>query len=615
MGKLEAGIPLKENSKFEGWYYDKELTNKVDLNNPTFTQDTTIYAKYASCDVNVSLYDGETKIATYGYDSGSLYLPTLENKANRVFNGWYYDKELTQIVDAQNPNINGSTIIYAGWRYPTPYQQTINSNKTISVNLNYETFSLLGEQNNIYTEYVQEFSYPKGYSGSVFIAFRAEVYGDGACLNGANFPHSDYLAFGLHIGNGRFGAGYVGGPNTASGYKGMVYYAFTEMPSAWQTFFSSVATGDTISYKLVVQDYGSSIKAYFFWGENYSESALVYECTNTAILNEFTGKGYGIYTTKLSVTDDSSSITFKYPTASEQTQVYNLTLVNGTKEETYIYIEGANLPTLTTTETNKVFDGWYYDSSFTQAVNIGNHTFANNSTLYAKWRYPTPYEQTVNSNQTVSVNLATVSFSLLGEENYTYAEYTQEFSYPKGYSGSVFIAFRADAYGDRACANGSGIPHSDYLAFGLHIGAGRFGAGYVGGPNTGSGYTKIVYHTFANMPSAWQTFFNGVATGETINYKLVVQDYISSVKAYLYWGENYSESALVYEYTNTSILNEFTGKGYGIYTTALSVTDGSTSITFSYPTVKELTEASTLLTQNKMAEVIIVKKNDETEVV
>jgi len=72
---------------------------------------------------------------------------------------------------------------------------------------------------------------------------------------------------------------------------------------------------------------------------------------------------------------------------------------------------------------------------------------------------------------------------------------------------------------------------------------------------------------------------------------------------------------LVYEYTNTSILNEFTGKGYGIYTTALSVTDGSTSITFSYPTVKELTEASTLLTQNKMAEVIIVKKNDETEVV
>jgi uncharacterized repeat protein (TIGR02543 family) len=58
--KINPEIPTKENYIFEGWYYDSELTNKVDtnsltLNNNADCEDTkiTLYAKYKSIDTAI----------------------------------------------------------------------------------------------------------------------------------------------------------------------------------------------------------------------------------------------------------------------------------------------------------------------------------------------------------------------------------------------------------------------------------------------------------------------------------------------------------------------------------------------------------------------------------
>ncbi|MBO4573624.1 MAG: InlB B-repeat-containing protein, partial [Clostridia bacterium] len=116
VGKLNIPAPIKEEMVFVGWYYDEALTNAVDVDAPVITSDTTLYASYREAAYKVTLSDGGEVYATLGYEIGTITLPTLDNRSNKIFTGWYYDEALTSAVNAEAPEITSNTTLYAGWR-------------------------------------------------------------------------------------------------------------------------------------------------------------------------------------------------------------------------------------------------------------------------------------------------------------------------------------------------------------------------------------------------------------------------------------------------------------------------------------------------------------------
>ena len=55
-------------------------------------------------------------VADYSYTTGTQFrLPFPPSKFGSTFDGWFYDIELTQSFDRENPNITGNTTLYAKW--------------------------------------------------------------------------------------------------------------------------------------------------------------------------------------------------------------------------------------------------------------------------------------------------------------------------------------------------------------------------------------------------------------------------------------------------------------------------------------------------------------------
>lgn len=117
----ELPIPTREGYTFGGWYemangYGDQITSTTKM---YYTQDVTIYAKWISKPINVSLdaNGGEVSTDSITVSFGKLYgsIPTPTRKGY-VFGGWYTDAtggskiEITTVVS----NLNDHTI-YAHW--------------------------------------------------------------------------------------------------------------------------------------------------------------------------------------------------------------------------------------------------------------------------------------------------------------------------------------------------------------------------------------------------------------------------------------------------------------------------------------------------------------------
>lgn len=110
--------PEKASFFFDDWYADAEGNTKFDFDATVITEETTIYARWATATWNVTFKDGETELTDLAEkitDGSKATEPTKPTKDGSLFRAWYKEKALTNVFDFATETITGDTILYAGW--------------------------------------------------------------------------------------------------------------------------------------------------------------------------------------------------------------------------------------------------------------------------------------------------------------------------------------------------------------------------------------------------------------------------------------------------------------------------------------------------------------------
>ena len=287
-GDIELPNVLRENYALDGWYYDKELTKLVDSRNFNITSDVRLYAKWSSNYHMVSFNtNGGSSCTSQNYASGRLYLPTT-TKMNYIFNGWYYDEALTQLVDENDFNITENVTLYAGWRLPNSHLVT-NSDGSYSYSSGKKTEAVLGTvisgipSNGTYYEISQTITMTKG-AASVGIAFRMNMNKEYTYETAG----TDYLS--VQFAGGAFRISCVENGKWRRIIPNNLDYAFNKLPQSWQDKYNNTAADSQITVKLTIKDFGTYFEAYI-------DDVLAYtygQNGETTDLTKFTGNGYGI---------------------------------------------------------------------------------------------------------------------------------------------------------------------------------------------------------------------------------------------------------------------------------------------------------------------------------
>lgn len=108
--------PVRDGYHFDGWYTDKECTNKFDFGSPI----TCPVELHAKLDYVVSFGDGTDGLTDYQIivDCNNPHLPgTLPvppEREDEEFKGWFYDPECTKPVKPGD-TISGPTVLYPNW--------------------------------------------------------------------------------------------------------------------------------------------------------------------------------------------------------------------------------------------------------------------------------------------------------------------------------------------------------------------------------------------------------------------------------------------------------------------------------------------------------------------
>lgn len=278
-GNLELPKLERDDYVLAGWYYDKELQNEVDSKNCLINGNTTLYAKWATDFYKISFDEqGGEECKDINWAGGKVNLPTPV-KTSHVFTGWYYDKELTKLVDAENINVPSNITLYAGWRLPL-HKFVVNNGIYIYTAKSVAVVDIIDNPipaAGTYIEYKQTITKPKGV-GSAGLAFRMDVGVDYAYETAG----TNYLSVQFALGKLRISRVKNGNWTRLVGDREL-----TALPQSWQDKYATYAEGEELTVDLTVRDYGS----YF---EVYIDGVLAYTYAGTEDITTYTGNGYGI---------------------------------------------------------------------------------------------------------------------------------------------------------------------------------------------------------------------------------------------------------------------------------------------------------------------------------
>ena len=109
--------PIKEEHTFQGWYYDINFTKPVSWPITLGDNDIVLYAKWSLNQYTVSFEaNGGSSVNNMTLDYNStFYAPNQPTRIGYVFQGWYYDTELTEPVSWPFTLNNGDLTLYASW--------------------------------------------------------------------------------------------------------------------------------------------------------------------------------------------------------------------------------------------------------------------------------------------------------------------------------------------------------------------------------------------------------------------------------------------------------------------------------------------------------------------
>lgn len=107
--------PTKEDSIFEGWYTNQELTNPFDLETP-ITQSYILYPKFVDDSITVTFVDGTTELNTYTIERNTALIDKPNNpiKEGYTFVGWTFENS-DEVMDVTSP-LSDSITFYAKWK-------------------------------------------------------------------------------------------------------------------------------------------------------------------------------------------------------------------------------------------------------------------------------------------------------------------------------------------------------------------------------------------------------------------------------------------------------------------------------------------------------------------
>lgn len=119
--------PIKQPNEqyeyiFEGWYLDEAFTEVFDFEQTTLSSNITLYAKFTETGrkYSVTFMNGDKTFEVQKVDLGSkatapAEAPTKGSNGEYVyvFEGWYVDKELTEVFDFETSSVDQDIILYA----------------------------------------------------------------------------------------------------------------------------------------------------------------------------------------------------------------------------------------------------------------------------------------------------------------------------------------------------------------------------------------------------------------------------------------------------------------------------------------------------------------------
>jgi len=534
LGALDLPDTFRKDHVLEGWYTDSGFATRVDPAVFTTDKDVTLYANWVSADYNVTLMDGEDEVACYGYAGGEMYLPKLVAQPNRIFTGWYTDAACRTAFDPTEFVITEDLTLYAGRRLPTSTNYTYHGDSTWTSGVTNNAL-VVGETPYAYTEYAATVRLTVGVTkDSTSLAFRMSQSHD-------NYMEGTYLTWGLNNVTGAlsFANSYQ---DRWNGAGVSIAIAFASTPDAWQSFWTEKITngksGDVVSLKLSVRDYGSYVACYV-------NDLYVYTYSTAAKLDLFTDTGYG-----MRISGDGVNFTMHAPVELNAPVV---TFCDGEDElGTAIFAEDAfAFPSFT--KINRVTNAWYYDKALTQPIDKDTFAPSTDTRIYAGWRFFTnsSYVEQPDGSYTIGTTNGAMVF---GETPYRYTEHAVTARVVVGVTKeSTSLAFRMRQTRDNAM-------EGTYLAWGLNNGTGAIGF-YNSYQDKYNGAGFSISTALASTPDAWQSFWtsnvtNG-KTGDVVWVKLSVRDYGSFV-------ECYANDTLIYTYSDVSKLTLFTDVGYGM---------------------------------------------------
>lgn len=533
-GRLELPeLTGEDGAILEGWYYDANLTQKVDPDNFVTNENTTIYAKW-SRDFFVISFDSNdgTACESMNWVSGVIELPT-PIRTNYILEGWYYDEALTKAVDSENFSVTQNVTLYAKWR--RPYSHLIyNEDGSYTGPASTKTVAILGDLADStpeegYVEYSADVSFAKGtsYGG---IMFRATVTQD------YTFESAGETYFAL-----KFAYAKLRFSKTVNGARSIIKEI--PFPAAFQAKYNATASEAFMSGNILVRDYGN----YF---NIYVDGDLIYTYSDQTVLNQINGNGYGVriwpkYDTTISnyvvsVKNDDHMVSFE---------------TNGGTAMSPIKWHDGPIP-FTPTLVNQVLDCWCLDSDLTQPVDFATFRTDSDITLYAKYRLPLSYIVD-NGDGTYTNNVTNNAIKVIGLVDGTpdaehYIEYKQTVSVLAN-TGSSGIAFRMSINGDHQYEKDQNYLFVQYCTRFIRI-------GYI----LNGGYKLIKDVKTTSLPTAWYEKCTAAADTDYVTSDFSVRDYGDRFEVYV-------DGELAYTYSDATILSNFNGTGYGIRNSVDSV--------------------------------------------
>lgn len=308
-GPLTLPEATKAGYVLEGWYYDRELTQKVSSKRFFADEDTTLYAKWTDDYYTIRFEsNGGSACGDVYWVNGTestVEFPT-PTYAGRIFLGWYYDRELTQPLDENNPVITDDITLYAGYRLPVDPQAEKGDDGTYTVSG--PALIVDGILDSRYFEITADVTFVKGAGGGIGIMFYGSVNAD----NSWEAP-AIYIAAQLLPGTGGIQVAQVNPTfSHLRGEEGASPLALTKLPAAWQAKYNAAEAGSTVSATLKVVCTGTSFCFYID-----GDQAFTY--TDASVLSSATGMAYG-------ARDNSAGSTIRFTSVK---QYFSVTFMDG----------------------------------------------------------------------------------------------------------------------------------------------------------------------------------------------------------------------------------------------------------------------------------------------